>query len=127
MCASTWSSRWGPPQSLGTPLVDDLVERLGLPAKRDVRRLSGRLARRLELAAALGRGPALGLIASGLSSEDPDGKNRLRAWFDELREEGMTLLLAADSDEVAEEFCSRMLALEAGKIVLVDRVGGASE
>ena len=118
----------GPAAESADSLVDDLVERLGLPAERDVRQLSGRLARRLELAAALGRGPALGLIESGLSSEDSDGRNRLRAWFDGLREAGMTLLLAAESDEVTEEFCTRAVALEAGRIVLVDPAsGGASE
>ena len=98
--------------------IDPLLERVGLPTNRPepVRTYSAGMRRRLSLARMLLKQPRLVLLDEPFSSLDPQGRQVVRAIFQELRDAGASLVLATHLPEDARPLCENALYLEAGRV-----------
>jgi len=100
--------------------VADAIERMGLAPLlgRRAGRLSGGERQRLALASALMAAPAVWLLDEPAASLDRDGLARLAAWVRAHAAAGGTVVVGAHRDEeVAAYRPSRVLRLEAGRVV----------
>jgi ABC-2 type transport system ATP-binding protein len=120
----------------GAPLrrrIDEVIERLGLAARRDdmVQTLSGGLRQRVEIAKALLHEPTVLLMDEPSTGLDPGARRELSQYIEELRSKhGVTVLLTTHILDDAER-CDRLLLLHQGRLVaegspaeLKARVGG---
>jgi ABC-2 type transport system ATP-binding protein len=105
---------------------DRLVERLGLGGVRDNRsmNLSGGELQRLSIALALVGRPRLAVLdelTTGLDSAARRGMWRL---VEEMREDGITIVLVSHFMEEVERLCDRVAIIDAGKVVALDSPAG---
>jgi ABC-2 type transport system ATP-binding protein len=109
----------------GRPLalrVDALLDRFGLGDRRDdlVERLSGGLARRVELAKGLLPAPAVLLLDEPTSGLDPVARREFMSHLRALRDaEDLTVVLTTHDLEEAER-CDRLAILDRGRLVALD-------
>jgi ABC-2 type transport system ATP-binding protein len=109
----------------GSELADriaELLERFGLADRRRdlVERLSGGLARRVELAKGLLPRPAVLLLDEPSTGLDPGARRELMQYLRELRDEdGMTIVITTHYLEEAER-CDRVGVLDRGRLVALD-------
>ena len=109
----------------GAPLagrIDELLGRFGLADRRGelVDRLSGGLARRVELAKGLLPRPAVLLLDEPSTGLDPGARRDLMAYLRQLRdEERITVVLTTHYLEEAER-CDRVAVIDRGRLVAVD-------
>jgi ABC-type multidrug transport system ATPase subunit len=96
-----------------------LLERLGLTevADRIVAAYSGGMARRLDLACALVRGPEVLLLDEPTTGLDVQSRHALWDVIREQREAGVTVLLTTHDMREAESLADRVVVIEAGRIV----------
>lgn len=111
---------------------DALVERLGLSSVRGSRyeKLSGGEGQRLSIALALIGRPRLAVLDELTTGLDSAARRGMWSLVQEMREEGITILLVSHFMEEVELLCDRVAVLDAGKVValdspagLIDRVG----
>jgi ABC-2 type transport system ATP-binding protein len=102
--------------------ADDLLERFNLTskAKQVYTRLSGGMKRRLTIARALMHEPRLLILDEPTAGVDVELRLELWAFLRELNREGMTIILTTHYLEEAEELCSRIGIIEAGRIVALE-------
>jgi ABC-2 type transport system ATP-binding protein len=102
--------------------ADELLERFGLTskAKQVYTRLSGGMKRRLTIARALMFEPRLLILDEPTAGVDVELRLELWAFLRELNREGMTIILTTHYLEEAEELCSRIGIIEAGKLVALE-------
>lgn len=102
--------------------VDAAIERFGLAERRDelVERLSGGLARRVELAKGLLPRPSVLLLDEPSTGLDPGARRELVQYLHALREEaGMTIVVTTHYLEEAER-CDRVAVIDRGRLVALD-------
>jgi len=99
--------------------VDEVIELVGLTAKRNVRagRLSGGQQRRLDVALALVGDPDLLFLDEPTTGFDPDA--RLEAWamVRNLRTLGKTVLLTTHYMDEAQQLADRVAVIAGGRII----------
>ncbi|MGH8774674.1 MAG: ABC transporter ATP-binding protein [Jiangellaceae bacterium] len=100
-------------------VVDDLVERVGLGgvARTTVRRLSGGERQRLALAAALVGRPELVFLDEPTAGLDPHARQATWRLMDELRRDGVTVVLTTHLIEEAERLADHVVILDRGRLV----------
>ena len=103
--------------------VDDVVELVGLEAKRDarVKSLSGGQARRLDLGLALVGDPELVFLDEPTTGFDPGARRAAWETIRSLRSLGKTILLTTHYLEEAEQLSDRVAVLREGMIVALGR------
>ena len=109
----------------GTDLAERserLLARFGLVPRRDelVGRLSGGLARRVELAKGLLPAPAVLLLDEPSAGLDPAARRDLLDQLVALRDDGTTIVMTTHHMEEAER-CDRLGLLDGGRLVAIDR------
>jgi ABC-2 type transport system ATP-binding protein len=102
--------------------ADDLLERFGLTskAKQIYTRLSGGMKRRLTIARALMFAPKLLILDEPTAGVDVELRLELWSFLRQLNREGTTIILTTHYLEEAEELCSRIGIIEAGKLVALE-------
>lgn len=98
--------------------VEQLLEEVGLPEKRNVlvNQLSGGQKQRVAIARALANHPPLLLADEPTGSLDSKTAEEIMDLLCSLNEKGVTMLLSTHAEEVAAR-CKRILRLEDGRIV----------
>jgi ABC-2 type transport system ATP-binding protein len=99
--------------------VDEVIEVVGLPEKRDsmVRKLSGGQRRRLDLGLALIGDPEVIFLDEPTTGFDPEARRRAWDTIGSLRQLGKTILLTTHYLEEAERLSDRVAVLRDGEIV----------
>jgi ABC-2 type transport system ATP-binding protein len=102
--------------------ADEMLERFGLTskAKQIYTRLSGGMKRRLTIARALMFEPRLLILDEPTAGVDVELRLELWSFLRELNRGGMTIILTTHYLEEAEELCSRIGIIEAGKLVALE-------
>jgi len=102
---------------------DILMEQLGLEPLRDTRfqHLSGGQKQRLFIALALIHDPELLLLDELTTGLDPQGRRMVWERIQDISRQGKTIVLTTHSMEEAERLCDRVLILDRGEIVALDR------
>jgi ABC-2 type transport system ATP-binding protein len=100
-------------------VVDGVLERVGLApvAGRKLKAYSQGMRRRLGLAVALLRDPALLLLDEPTNGMDPGGIRELRSLLRALADDGTTVFLSSHLLGEVEQVCDRIAMLHAGRLV----------
>ena len=113
---------------------DGLLERLGLAEVRDTRteNLSGGQLQRLNIALAVVGRPRVAVLDELTTGLDSAARREIWRLIEEMREDGITIVLVSHVMEEAERLSDRIAVIDAGRVValdtpagLVGRVGGA--
>lgn len=86
--------------------------------------LSGGEKRRVALAGILAMKPELLILDEPAAGLDPAGREEILAYFNTLHEQGVTIVMVSHSMEDLSRLCDRILVLNDGKRVMLDRVAG---
>ncbi len=111
--------------------VDQVIEAVGLSAKRDslVLELSGGQRRRLDVALGIIGSPELLLLDEPTTGFDPEARRAFWSLIRDLKAGGTTILLTTHYLDEAEELADRVAVITAGKIIEVSTpalLGGRS-
>ena len=111
--------------------VDQVIEAVGLSAKRDslVLELSGGQRRRLDVALGIIGSPELLFLDEPTTGFDPEARRAFWSLIRDLKAGGTTILLTTHYLDEAEELADRVAVITAGKIVEVSTpalLGGRS-
>jgi len=90
---------------------------LGYAKDRMIREYSGGMARKIALAAALVDEPKLLLLDESFVGMDPESTFRFRTYLKGFTERGGAILLSSHILDMLERICSRIVILNAGKVV----------
>jgi ABC-2 type transport system ATP-binding protein len=113
--------------------ADELLARFGLEEARDrpVKRYSGGMRRRLDLAASLVLAPAVLYLDEPTTGLDPRGRNDVWSAIRALVREGTTVLLTTQFLDEADQLADRISVVDRGRVIadgtpddLKARVGG---
>ena len=106
--------RIAPPKRRGR----DLLKQLGVEARADAwpRELSGGEAQRVAIARALAVNPPVLLMDEPMASLDPSRRAELGALLQRLTASGRTLLVTTHDERFAEEYATRVLTIEGGRV-----------
>ena len=111
----------------------ELMRRLGLEEKADSRYadLSGGQKQRLAVALALIGSPDIAILDELTTGLDPAARRATWDTIEEIRDNGVTVVLVTHFMEEAERLCDRIMVVDQGKVVaietpdgLMDRIGG---
>jgi ABC-2 type transport system ATP-binding protein len=91
----------------------DLVER----SREPVKRFSGGMRRRLNIACGLMHQPKLVLLDEPTVGVDPQSRERIYEMLTELQRAGVSIVLTTHHLEEAERRCERIAIIDGGKIV----------
>jgi ABC-2 type transport system ATP-binding protein len=102
--------------------IDELLERLALGAKADanMRSLSGGMKRRVMVAQALVHRPPVIVLDEPTAGVDVQLRQTLWQFVRELNAAGHTIVLTTHYLEEAQNLCSRIAMMKAGRIVALD-------
>ncbi len=102
--------------------IDEILENLGLTPKAhaNMRMLSGGMKRRVLVAQALVHRPPVIVLDEPTAGVDVELRQALWAFIRRLNEAGHTIVLTTHYLEEAENLCSRIAMLKAGRIVALD-------
>ncbi|UNX56232.1 ABC transporter ATP-binding protein [Georgenia sp. TF02-10] len=105
---------------------DGLLERLGLAEVRGTRyeNLSGGQGQRLSIALALVGRPRLAVLDELTTGLDSSARRGMWRLIEEMREDGITVVLVTHFMEEAERLCDRIAVLDAGRLVALDSPEG---
>jgi ABC-2 type transport system ATP-binding protein len=111
--------------------VDQVIEAVGLTAKRDslVLELSGGQRRRLDVALGIIGSPELLFLDEPTTGFDPEARRAFWSLIRDLKAGGTTILLTTHYLDEAEELADRVAVITAGKIIEVSTpalLGGRS-
>lgn len=107
--------------------IDRALARSGVERHASLRALSDGSARRLTLAAALLHAPGAVFIDGPLLHLDPAGRRDVRRWIADARQQGASVVIAADSLEDGLDLWARGVVLHGGRIAkIVDPQSGAA-
>jgi ABC-2 type transport system ATP-binding protein len=106
--------------------MDELVEALGLAAKRRAyyRSLSGGQRQRLSVALALIGRPRIAVLDEMTTGLDPQARRDTWDLIEGVRDRGMTILLVTHFMEEAERLCDRVALIQSGRVVALDTPAG---
>ena len=101
------------------PMINDLLERLGLSKKRNarLRQLSGGMKRRFQLAKALVHDPDIIILDEPTAGVDVELRRDLWQYLRDLHKAGKTILLTTHYIEEAELLCENVAIIDEGKIL----------
>ena len=101
------------------PMINDLLERLGLSKKRNarLRQLSGGMKRRFQLAKALVHNPDIIILDEPTAGVDVELRRDLWQYLRDLHKNGKTILLTTHYIEEAELLCENVAIIDEGKIL----------
>lgn len=104
----------------------ELVDRLGLGDKVDTRyaRLSGGQQQRVSIAVALVGRPRAVILDELTTGLDPQARGETWGLVEELRDDGVTILLVTHVMEEAERLADRLALLDQGRVVAIDTPQG---
>lgn len=100
--------------------IDDALELVGLTERRKdvVKRYSGGMKRRLNIAAALLHNPRIVIMDEPTVGIDPQSRNHILATVRQLnRERGLTVLYTSHYMEEVEALCDRVYIMDHGKVI----------
>lgn len=102
--------------------VDEVIEAVGLPEKRDDRigKLSGGQRRRLDVALGIIGRPELLFLDEPTTGFDPEARRQFWGLIDTLKAEGTTIVLTTHYLEEAEHLADRVAVIAKGKVVACD-------
>lgn len=102
---------------------DMLMEQMGLESIRDTRfqHLSGGQKQRLFIALALIHDPELVFLDELTAGLDPQGRRTIWERIQDINRQGKTIVLTTHFMEEAERLCDRVLILDRGEILALDR------
>jgi ABC-2 type transport system ATP-binding protein len=108
---------------------DDLLERLGLTAQRRTAfdKLSGGQQQRLSIALALIGRPRIAILDELTTGLDPQARRDTWRLIEELRDDGLTIVLVTHFMDEAERLCDRVAVMRAGRVVADDRPRALAE
>ncbi|MHA6793355.1 ABC transporter ATP-binding protein [Pseudonocardia bannensis] len=108
---------------------DELLDRLGLAARRRTRfgALSGGQQQRLAIVLALIGRPRIAVLDELTTGLDPRSRRRTWELVEQIRAEGVTVLLVTHVMEEAERLCDRIALIDAGRVVAIDSPAGLVE
>ena len=100
----------------------DLMETLGLTEVQNMRfgKLSGGQKQRLSIALALIGRPAIAMLDELTTGLDPQARRDTWALIEDIRAQGVTILLVTHFMEEAERLCDRVAVIDAGRVVAID-------
>ena len=101
------------------PMVDSLLDRLGLSGKRNsrLRQLSGGMKRRFQIAKALVHDPEILILDEPTAGVDVELRRDLWKYLQYLHSLGKTILLTTHYIEEAELLCENVAIIDNGKIL----------
>ena len=101
------------------PLVDSLLNRLGLSSKRNsrLRQLSGGMKRRFQIAKALVHDPEILILDEPTAGVDVELRRDLWKYLQDLHSKEKTILLTTHYIEEAELLCENVAIIDNGKIL----------
>ncbi|SIS22693.1 ABC transporter ATP-binding protein [Williamsia sterculiae] len=104
---------------------DVVMERLGLGPQRDTgfAKLSGGQKQRLSVALALIGRPRVAILDELTTGLDPQARREVWSMLEELRADGVTLLLVSHFMEEAQRLCDRVAIIDGGRVVALDSPG----
>jgi ABC-2 type transport system ATP-binding protein len=104
---------------------EELLARLGLAEKRNARyrKLSGGQKQRLSIALALIGRPRLVVFDELTTGLDPAARRESWKLVQELRDDGVTVLLVTHYADEAERLCDRVALIQAGRLAACGRPG----
>lgn len=99
--------------------ADELLERIGLPDKRDAypNQLSGGQKQRVAIVRALAMNPDVILFDEPTSALDPEMVGEVLSLMKELANDGMTMIVVTHEIGFAAEVANRIIFMDQGKIV----------
>ncbi|MFA9432168.1 ABC transporter ATP-binding protein [Egicoccus sp. AB-alg2] len=105
---------------------DELMRSLGLDEQRDTRfdDLSGGQQQRLSIALALVGDPRVTLLDELSTGLDPEARRGIWRLVEDLRDQGVTIVLVSHQLEEVERLCDRVAVLDRGRVVALDRPDG---
>lgn len=114
------------------PEMERVLDRVGLAERqRDVRRFSRGMQQRLAMAAALIHGPPVLILDEPAAALDPQGIVEIRTLLQELRAEGVAILLSSHQLSEVALISDRLLVLRKGRLVgsgsLAELLGNSDE
>ena len=103
-----------------------LLSLLGLAEKRDTRyrKLSGGQKQRLSIALALIGRPRIAVLDELTTGLDPAARRGTWALIEDIRRQGVTIVLVSHFMEEAERLCDRVAIIEAGRIAAIGSPAG---
>jgi ABC-2 type transport system ATP-binding protein len=103
-----------------------LLELLGLAGQRDTRykKLSGGQKQRLSIALALIGRPRIAVLDELTTGLDPAARRGTWALIEDIRRQGVTILLVSHFMEEAERLCDRVAVIEAGRVAVIGSPAG---
>lgn len=107
--------------------ADDTLERmkLGDLAKKRAGALSRGQRQRLAIGQAIVHGPKVLLLDEPASGLDPEARWRLSSMLTDMAHDGMTLIVSSHILSELEDYCTHVLALRGGKVILAAPVSAA--
>ncbi|WP_199041879.1 ABC transporter ATP-binding protein [Glycomyces salinus] len=105
---------------------EELIERVGLTEQRGTRfeRLSGGQQQRLSIALALAGGPRAVILDELTTGLDPEARRGMWSMVEDLREDGVTVVLVSHQMEEVERLCGQVAIIDRGRVVAVDTPAG---
>ncbi|MGW4661918.1 ABC transporter ATP-binding protein [Streptosporangium sandarakinum] len=103
-----------------------LLERVGLSAKRDAYygKLSGGQQQRLSIALALVGRPRVAILDELTTGLDPQARRDTWELIEQVRADGVTIVLVTHFMEEAERLCDRLALIDSGRVVALDSPEG---
>lgn len=101
--------------------ADELLHRFRLADRRDAMpmAISGGMAQRLQIARAVAHHPSLLLLDEPTAGLDPQSRIALWELVEELRADGMTVLVSTHYMEEADALCDRVAIIDHGRILVM--------
>lgn len=108
---------------------DALVDRLNLARQRDTRfgNLSGGQQQRLAIVLALLGRPRVAVLDELTTGLDPQSRRHTWELVEQIRDDGVTVVLVTHFMEEAERLCDRIALIDAGRVVAIDTPSGLVE
>jgi ABC-2 type transport system ATP-binding protein len=109
--------------------VDELIEVLGLGAKRGdyYKSLSGGQRQRLSVALALIGRPKIAVLDEMTTGLDPQARRDTWELIEGIRARGVTIVLVTHFMEEAERLCDRVALIDSGRVVALDTPAALAE
>ena len=102
--------------------TDELLEELGIAGKRDayVEKLSGGQKQRFAIASTLVNNPRVLFLDEPTTGLDPQARRNLWELIQQIRDDGITIVLTTHYMDEAELLCDRLAIMDGGKIITID-------
>ncbi|NUL45220.1 ABC transporter ATP-binding protein [Cellulosimicrobium funkei] len=99
--------------------AEELIDRVGLGPQRRIRfeKLSGGQQQRVSIALALAGRPRVVILDELTTGLDPRARRRLWSLVEQMRDDGVTVLLVSHAMDEVEHLCDRLVVLDVGRVI----------